>query len=70
MRPLDFDSRSLIAKECINRVCELAKVKPVRKRKINKKIRDFIARDACLDYSGASVVLVSSFDHSSLKLFH
>lgn len=70
MRPLNFDSRSLVAKECIHRVCELAEVKPVRKRRINKKIRDFIARDACLDYSGASVVLVSSFDQSLLRLFH
>ena len=44
MKSLDFDTRSLIAKECINRVCEAARLKTVdKKRRTDKRIVRMLA---------------------------
>lgn len=44
MKSLDFDTRSLIAKECINQVCEAAGLKTAdKKRKVDKRISRMLA---------------------------
>ena len=44
MKSLDFDTRSLIAKECINRVCEAANLKTAdKKRRTDKRIARMLA---------------------------
>lgn len=44
MKSLDFDTRSLIAKECINRVCEAAGLKTAdKKRRTEKRITRMLA---------------------------
>lgn len=44
MKSLDFDTRSLIAKECINRVCEAAGLKTIdKKRRTDKRIARMLA---------------------------
>lgn len=44
MKSLDFDTRSLIAKECINRVCEAAGLKTAdKKRRTEKRIARMLA---------------------------
>jgi SHC-transforming protein 1 len=57
MKLLDFHSRSLVAKECINRVCEIANIKTPKKRKVEKRIQNCISTEPCLEHSGANVVL-------------
>lgn len=57
MKLLDFHSRSLVAKECINRVCEIAKIKTPKKRKVEKRIESCISHEPCLEHTGANVVL-------------
>lgn len=57
MKLLDFHSRSLVAKECINRVCEIAKIKTPKKRKIEKRIESCISHEPCLEHTGANVLL-------------
>lgn len=55
MKLLDFQSRSLVAKECINRVCDAASLKSPKKRRVEKRIQSCIADEHCLEHSGASV---------------
>ena len=44
MKSLDFQTRSLIAKESINRVCESAGLKTVdKKRRVDKRIAGMLA---------------------------
>lgn len=57
MKLLDFSSRSLVAKECINRVCNLANLKSPKKRKVEKRIEQCISDEACLEHSGVNVFL-------------
>lgn len=59
MKLLDFHSRSLVAKECINRVCEIAKIKTPKKRKVEKRIQSCISTEPCLEHTGANVSLLS-----------
>jgi SHC-transforming protein 1 len=48
MKLLDFQSRSLVAKECINRVCDLANLKSPKKRKVEKRVQQCVSTEACL----------------------
>jgi SHC-transforming protein 1 len=57
MKLLDFQSRSLVAKECINRVCDVANLKSPKKRRVEKRVQQCISFEPCLEYSGVSVVL-------------
>jgi SHC-transforming protein 1 len=46
MKSLDFDTRSQIAKECINRVCESGGLKtPDKKRRPEKRITRMLAEN-------------------------
>lgn len=67
MKMLDFKTRSSVAKECINRVCESSGYKTVdRRRKVEKRVLKSIAEVPNLKYAGTSVNLnVSS---NNLKL--
>ncbi|CAG9816540.1 unnamed protein product [Phaedon cochleariae] len=66
MKKLDFKTRSNVAKECINRVCEHSRFKTIdKKRKVDKKVLKAVADAPNLKYSGTSVNLnVSSINLS------
>ncbi|KAM7286189.1 SHC-transforming protein 3 isoform X1 [Ixodes scapularis] len=67
MKCLDFDTRSLIAKECITRVCEAAGLKAVdKKRKVDRRLQRMLAERPNMDYAGSNVNLCVT--SSSLKL--
>lgn len=70
MKQLDFKSRSSVAKECINRVCETSRLKTVdKKRKVDKKVLKAIADSPNLKYAGTNVNLnVSSMSLSLTSL--
>lgn len=58
MKQLDFKTRSSVAKECINRVCETSRLKTVdKKRKVDKKVLKSIADTPNLRYAGTNVSL-------------
>lgn len=58
MKLLDFKTRSNLAKECINRVCETSRLKTVdKKRKVDKKVQRSIAEAANLKHAGTNVNL-------------
>lgn len=57
MKLLDFQSRSLVAKECINRVCDAANLKSPKKRRVEKRVQQCISLEPCLEHSCVSVVL-------------
>ena len=56
MKVLDFDTRSAIAKECINRLGEAQKM-PVEKRKVDSRIARMLSDTPVLDKAGANVQL-------------
>lgn len=67
MKSLDFDTRSQVAKECINRVCEAAGLKTAdKKRKVEKRVQRAIAEQPKMEHAGANVNLTIS--SSSLVL--
>nr|CAG4641010.1 EOG090X098F [Eulimnadia texana] len=58
MKSLDFDTRSQIAKECINRVCEAAGLKTVdRKRKVDRRIQRILGDAPRMQHAGSDVTL-------------
>ncbi|CAH2000297.1 unnamed protein product [Acanthoscelides obtectus] len=58
MKQLDFKTRSSVAKECINRVCETLKLKTAdKKKKVDKKVLRAIAETPNLRYAGSNVNL-------------
>ncbi|CAO1331696.1 unnamed protein product [Diamesa hyperborea] len=57
MKILDFQTRSLVAKECINRVLEAANVKTPKKRRVDKRIQQSIANKPCMEHAGTNVIL-------------
>lgn len=62
MKSLDFDTRSLIAKECINRVCEAARLKTVdKKRRTDKRILRMLA-----DTPNMGMYTINSFQQYAL----
>ncbi|XP_043283537.1 SHC-transforming protein 1 [Venturia canescens] len=61
MKSLDFDTRSCVAKECINRVCEAAGLKLAHKKKrVNRRVLRAIADKPCMDHAGANINLTIS----------
>lgn len=61
MKSLNFDTRSQVAKECINRVCEAAGLKTAdKKRKPDKRVARAIAEHPIMDHAGANVNLTIS----------
>ncbi|XP_075217003.1 SHC-adaptor protein isoform X1 [Lycorma delicatula] len=68
MKSLDFDARFLVAKECINRVCEAAGLKTVdKKRKVDKRVARAIGQQPLMDHAGANVKLSISSTSLSLR---
>lgn len=58
MKKLDFKTRSSVAKECINRVCESSGYKTVdKRRKVEKRVMKSIADIPNLKYAGTNVNL-------------
>ncbi|XP_060536905.1 SHC-transforming protein 4 isoform X2 [Cylas formicarius] len=70
MKLLDFKTRSNVAKECINRVCEAAGLKTVdKKRKVDRKVSKVIAETPNMNHAGTNVTLkVSSVSLSLTSL--
>ncbi|XP_022248555.1 SHC-transforming protein 1-like isoform X2 [Limulus polyphemus] len=67
MKSLDFDTRSQIAKECINRVCEAAGLKINNKKgKVDKRISQMLAEKPNIDYAGINVNLTITSSYLSL----
>lgn len=67
MKSLGFDTRSQVARECINRVCEAAGLKAVDKsRVVDRKIAKHISSFPRLEHAGSHVSLTIS--SSSLRL--
>ncbi|XP_022671111.1 SHC-transforming protein 1-like isoform X2 [Varroa destructor] len=67
MKSLDFDTRTLIAKECIVRVCESAGLRSAdRKRKIDRRLNRVLAEKPIMEHAGANVSL--RINSSSLSL--
>lgn len=52
MKVLDFDTRSAIAKECINRLCDSAE-----KRKVDPRISRMLSDNPSLEKAGTNVQL-------------
>lgn len=57
MKLLDFQSRSLVAKECISRVLDFANLKSPKKRKVEKRVQQCVSTEACLEHSQVNVIL-------------
>lgn len=67
MKSLDFDTRSLIAKECINRVCEAAGLKTIdKKRRTDKRIARMLADSPSMEHAGVDVNLSITSAHLNL----
>uniref|UniRef100_T1J823 SHC-transforming protein 1 n=1 Tax=Strigamia maritima TaxID=126957 RepID=T1J823_STRMM len=67
MKSLEFESRSQVAKECINRICEVAGLKGVdRKRRVDKKIAKMLGDKPDMEYAGSNVNLHVSSSHLKL----
>ncbi|XP_059610712.1 SHC-transforming protein 1 isoform X1 [Phlebotomus argentipes] len=66
MKTLEFTTRSQVAKECINRVCEAAGLKASRKRRVDKKIIQCISEKPIMENAGANVTLTVSSKFLSL----
>lgn len=60
MKQLDFKTRSQVAKECINKVCEAAALKNVQKRRVETKILTCIDDKPDLTHAGTNVSLTVS----------
>lgn len=57
MKLLDFQLRSQVAKECINRVCEAAGLKSLKKRRCDKRIQQALAEKPDMENAGTNVTL-------------
>uniref|UniRef100_A0A1I8QB42 SH2 domain-containing protein n=1 Tax=Stomoxys calcitrans TaxID=35570 RepID=A0A1I8QB42_STOCA len=57
MKALDFHTRTQVARECINRVCEAAGLKSSGKRRVDKKIGQYIADRPCMVNAGTNVII-------------
>ncbi|XP_043482025.1 SHC-transforming protein 1 [Leptopilina heterotoma] len=61
MKSLDFETRSCVAKECINRVCEAAGLKSAdKKRRVDRKVLRAISDKPCMDHAGSNIELTIS----------
>ncbi|XP_076355556.1 SHC-transforming protein 1-like isoform X3 [Tachypleus tridentatus] len=69
MKSLYFDTRSQIAKECINRVCEAAGLKISNKKgKVDKRINQMLAEKPNIDYAGVNVNLTITSSYLNLVI--
>ncbi|KAH9516179.1 Phosphotyrosine-binding domain, phosphotyrosine-interaction (PI) domain, partial [Dermatophagoides farinae] len=69
MKSLDFQTRSLIAKESINRVCESAGLKTVdKKRRIDKRIVGMLADAPNMEHAGVDANLSITISYLTLTL--
>lgn len=69
MKTLDFETRSVIAKECINRVCESAGLKTVdKKRKVEKRVTRMLADKPNMDYAGSNINLTITSSYLNLTV--
>ncbi|KAG8181357.1 hypothetical protein JTE90_008833 [Oedothorax gibbosus] len=67
MKSLDFDTRSMIAKECINTLCDTAGLKTAdKKRKVDKRLLKMIAEKPNMDHAGANVNLTITSSYLNL----
>lgn len=66
MKLLDFQLRSQVAKECINRVCEAAGLKSLKKRRCDKRIQQALAEKPDMENAGTNVTLRVSSKFLSL----
>ncbi|XP_055839796.1 SHC-transforming protein 4 isoform X1 [Episyrphus balteatus] len=57
MKSLDFQTRTQVARESINRVCEAAGLKCAGKRRIDKRILQYISDRPCLQNAGTNVII-------------
>ncbi|KAH8302305.1 hypothetical protein KR044_004963 [Drosophila immigrans] len=57
MKSLDFETRTQLARECINRVCEAAGLKSASKRRLDKKLYNFIAERPSMQHAGTNIVI-------------
>ncbi|XP_055388967.1 SHC-transforming protein 3 [Condylostylus longicornis] len=57
MKTLDFGTRSQVARECINRVCETAGLKTQKKRRLDKDILQYISEHPCMENAGTNVII-------------
>lgn len=57
MKLLDFQSRSLVAKECIHRVCDAAGYKSPKKRRVDPRVAACVSSLPCLEPTGVDVIL-------------
>lgn len=57
MKQMDFNQRSQVAKECINRVCEAARLKTAKKRRCEKRVLQALADKPNMDNAGTNVTL-------------
>ncbi|ALC43633.1 Shc, partial [Drosophila busckii] len=57
MKSLDFETRTLLARECINRVCEAAGLKSVSKRRLDKRLHNYIAERPNMQQAGTNVII-------------
>ncbi|XP_024947119.1 SHC-transforming protein 1 isoform X2 [Cephus cinctus] len=61
MKSLDFETRSSVAKECINRVCEAAGLKTAdKKRRVDRKVLRSISDKPCMEHAGTNINLTIS----------
>ncbi|KAK9890216.1 hypothetical protein WA026_010325 [Henosepilachna vigintioctopunctata] len=67
MKTLDYNTRSSVARECINRVCEAAGLKTAdKRRRIDKNVEKAIAEVPNMSYAGTNVSLTVSSSKLSL----
>lgn len=67
MKMLDYDTRFLVAKECINKVCEALGLKPVNvRRKVEKRVSKALGVKVKMDHAGTNVKLNISAKSISL----
>lgn len=57
MKMLDFNTRSQVAKECINRVCEAASLITPKKRRVDKRIDQCMSEQPLMKHTGTDVKL-------------
>ncbi|XP_048734798.2 SHC-transforming protein 1-like isoform X2 [Ostrea edulis] len=68
MRSLDFETRTALAREAINRVCEAAGLKTTKKRKVDKKLTKMLGEKPILQYAGSNVNLTISTECLNLMI--
>ncbi|KAK0086777.1 hypothetical protein PV325_011203 [Microctonus aethiopoides] len=70
MKSLDFETRSCVAKECINRVCEAAGLKSAdKKRRVDRKVLRAIADKPCMEHAGTNINLIINSTSLALTNF-